>query len=311
MAARRHDAEEPQVPRVPDGAPDPAAGTGEPHGGTPSDEPDAEPDDAVARGERGDEANASGDGTGADGPTDGTDPATGEGGRRDGAERSHEPAGVDDAARTPEVGARERPGEPGSGGGASEPEATPAHPTDPTDPGDRAGDPDAGGAGTGPEPVTDEDAAWRELVARLEAMGPPADDADVRRPARRVLRRAERESDADAGPGADAGGEPGGRADAEPVGPRAWAPDAELEERENHFEPPDPGPVLGGDPLVTMAWVAAVGAPLLLVATVVLWQDAPAIVLRAAGVVFVIAVGILVWRMPHQRDDDAGPGAVV
>lgn len=93
--------------------------------------------------------------------------------------------------------------------------------------------------------------------------------------------------------------------------PRSWAPDPAVEEAENHFVPPDPGPVLGGDPLLTMAWSAVVGVPLLFMVVVVAWRDVPAIVLQLAGVAFLAGIGLLLWRMPRDRDHDAGPGAVV
>lgn len=93
--------------------------------------------------------------------------------------------------------------------------------------------------------------------------------------------------------------------------PRAWAPDPAVEEAETHFVPPDPGPVLGGDPLLTMAWAAVVGVPLLFMVVVIAWRDIPTIVLQIAGVAFVAGAGLLLWRMPRDRDDDAGPGAVV
>jgi len=77
------------------------------------------------------------------------------------------------------------------------------------------------------------------------------------------------------------------------------------------FVPPDPGPVLGGDPLLTMAWFAAAGVPLLLLVVVVAWRDAPATLVQAACVVFVIGVAVLVWRMPQRRDHGDDDGAVV
>ena len=98
---------------------------------------------------------------------------------------------------------------------------------------------------------------------------------------------------------------------ADPGDPRSWAPDPDVEEAGNHFVPPDPGPVLGGDPLLTMAWSVVVGVPLLMMLSVVVWRDVPTIVMQTAGVGFVVAVGLLLWRMPRDHEDDAGPGAVV
>lgn len=93
--------------------------------------------------------------------------------------------------------------------------------------------------------------------------------------------------------------------------PRAWEPDPEAEEAEEHFVPPDPGPVLGGDPLLTIAWSLVVGVPGLLVLAVIVWRSIPGIVLQVSFVAFLASVAVLVWRMPHDRDDDSGPGAVV
>ena len=81
---------------------------------------------------------------------------------------------------------------------------------------------------------------------------------------------------------------------------------------EEHFVPPDPGPVLGGDPLLTMAWCAAAGVPIFLLIVLVLWRDAPPALVQAAAALFVVGVGVLLWRMPHRRDpDDDDSGAVV
>ncbi|CAN5324176.1 hypothetical protein BH11ACT1_BH11ACT1_18310 [soil metagenome] len=82
---------------------------------------------------------------------------------------------------------------------------------------------------------------------------------------------------------------------------------------EEHFEPTDPGPVLGGDPLLTMAWFAAVGMPVFFFILLIAWRDAPTVLVEAAGVVFALGVAVLVWRMPnHRRDDsDDDHGAVV
>jgi hypothetical protein len=90
--------------------------------------------------------------------------------------------------------------------------------------------------------------------------------------------------------------------------------DAEAKvDAEEHFEPPDPGPVLGGDPLLTMAWFAAAGMPVFFFVLLVAWRDAPSALMQAAGVVFALGVAVLVWRMPNHRHDgpDHDHGAVV
>lgn len=184
-----------------------------------------------------------------------------------------------------------------------------------------------------PEPATadprepTDDERWAAIVADLtggdepigRADGPPGSPGPATSPAvtypvapgvpdPRVVRPARDDLDA-TGPG--------------PSGPpeltgRDWdgttqmdAADA-ADEVEEHFVAPDPGPVLGGDPLLTMAWFAAAGMPVLLLVVVVAWPTAPAALIQAAAVVFVLGVGLLLWRMPHRRDDaDDDTGAVV
>lgn len=162
-----------------------------------------------------------------------------------------------------------------------------------------------------PAPGGEQDAAWASIVAQLDDLRDLdlglGDDADpgTRRPA-----------------GDDAPGDEPARA-AGAAGPvvlsgRDWDGTAQYDEAEDavddheHFVPPDPGPVLGGDPLLTMAWVAVAAAPLLLLVVALGWRDAPTLLVRGALVVFVAAVGLLVWRMPHRRDpSDDDTGAVV
>jgi hypothetical protein len=142
------------------------------------------------------------------------------------------------------------------------------------------------------------EARWAEIVTHLDE----SDDDDVV--------PGEARSDRDVvvldpgGPDHPADAERGDPIEADP---RGWvAPDVD-----EHFEPPDPGPVLGGDPLLTMAWIAVVGPLVLLLVTVFAWRDIPSIALQVAAVSLLLGVGILVWRMPASRDEDDGPGAVV
>lgn len=180
-------------------------------------------------------------------------------------------------------------------------------------------------AGEPPEDP-DLDAQWQDIVARLGDLEPGADGSGPTRPS------------TGHGPGADPAPEdptprspreegqtPRRRKDDVPgphtvrppdpgvPGPRNWAPDPDVEEAEDHFVPPDPGPVLGGDPLLVMAWVAVLAAPLLVLVAVVAWPTMPTWLLEVAGVGFLAGVGLLLWRMPHRRepDDEDDNGAVV
>ena len=183
---------------------------------------------------------------------------------------------------------------------------------------------DTGDAPDRGDPTGDEIAErWAEIIADLGPLGVPDEHPATGEPA-----------DPDRPAAADAPDEPSGPGDrgagpavTYPVAPwvsarpaprelsgRDWSvpDDAERAEDEaDHFVPPEPGPVLGGDPLLTMAWLGAAGVPIGLLVALIVWRGAPTVLLQAAGVVFLLSCLLLVWRMPHGRDDDPGPGAVV
>ncbi len=158
---------------------------------------------------------------------------------------------------------------------------------------------------SGGEPPGDPefDARWQDIVARLGDLSVPVDG-----PSKDVA--------SDPAPG-----EPGQSDDTTPPDPsrtsdpslsdpRAWAPDPAFDEAEDHFEPPEPEPVLGGDPLLTLAWIVVLAVPVLTIISLVAAPQVPTFVLQGAGLAFLAALGLLLWRMPHDRDDD-DPGAVV
>jgi hypothetical protein len=156
----------------------------------------------------------------------------------------------------------------------------------------------------------DLDGSWAQIVAGLDDVDAAADEwADDGRtaspasgaPGGRVVRRARSEPAPDpAGP--------------EPTG-RDWDGTAQYDDAEaavddlEHFVPPDPGPVLGGDPLLTTAWALVVGALALFFVMLVVWTGPPGWLPPVTGAAFALGLGVLVWRMPHRRDgsdDDHG-----
>lgn len=159
----------------------------------------------------------------------------------------------------------------------------------------------------GPEEIA---ARWEQIVRDLSgpdglvARGPEG-GPDAARPPR---------SGASGLPGAEEDEDDGwGEALARPAGEpatdfRAWSPAEDPEEE--HFVPPDPGPI-GGDPMLSLSWAVLIVVPLFLAFAVAVWRSAPGTLLAAAGVAWLAALGALVWRMPHRAEDDDGPGAVV
>lgn len=104
-----------------------------------------------------------------------------------------------------------------------------------------------------------------------------------------------------------------------PPSGRGWDATEQIDDAERrvdeaeHFRPPDPGPVLGGDPLLTMAWLAVALMPVVWLVVLIFWRGAPSVVMQASVVTFVLGLVVLLWRMPHRRDTehDDSDGAVV
>jgi hypothetical protein len=171
---------------------------------------------------------------------------------------------------------------------------------------DDAVDPTPGGSDVPGGDVPDVEARWADIVADLSDVSAAAESAV-----------------ADAGTTPDSGSSgPRDLHDTFPVapwvqapGPRDWptTPEVEdLEDAESHFTPPDPEVGIGRDPLLTMAWSLVAGVPILLLVGMVVLRPFPTIVAQIGGGLFLAGLGVLLWRMPHRReDDDAGPGAVV
>jgi len=90
-----------------------------------------------------------------------------------------------------------------------------------------------------------------------------------------------------------------------PFGPRDW----DAPEVEDHFVPPTPPPVLSGEPLLVLAWIA-VAVGLIGLAVVVVFHIATSVMVpRGLALLAAVGVGVLLWRMPHRREDPDDSGA--
>ena len=160
----------------------------------------------------------------------------------------------------------------------------------------------------------DEDAAWRELVARFDA--PPAAEEPVPWP--------EREGDGATreGDGATREGDGATGVTVVPVSrlvrgakdPTGRELPAAVDDEEEHFVPPPPPPLPKLDPLAKGAWLALFGGPgYLVVATGAGWT-VPGFAAFCAVAAFVAGFAILVLRMNEPGPggpDDGDDGAVV
>ena len=191
---------------------------------------------------------------------------------------------------------------------------------------------------------SDEDAAWRELVARLEE--PAATTGPVPWPEREDVARPRPPDDrGQQGPGGSGQQGPGGSPGPDAPGafePGAFEPDviqgarperraahgtrahrirarkapapAVPEDDEGHFVPPAPPPLPKLDPVAKGAWAALFGGPgYLVVATAAGWS-VPGIAAFCAVAAFVTGFAILVLRMNDPGPggpDDGDDGAVV
>src|SRR4051794_31373019 len=160
----------------------------------------------------------------------------------------------------------------------------------PDDPDDVPRPEDAGAAAEHPP---SEDERWAAIVAQLGDLGadidldapaaadPPPADAASPRPAVTY-------------PVAPGVADPRGPGSSPPSG-RDWQGSDQFDDAESavddleHFVPPDPGPVMGGDPLLTLGWLGAAGIPVALLLTLVLWPDVPTRWLQIAAFLWMVA----------------------
>ena len=90
---------------------------------------------------------------------------------------------------------------------------------------------------------------------------------------------------------------------APPRGPRDYDEPEELES-EGEFVPPEPPPLGSGEPLVVLAWLGAIGGPLLLLVFAMFWRGAPLALVLGVIALFAASAGYLLFRLPSHHDDD-------
>lgn len=93
-------------------------------------------------------------------------------------------------------------------------------------------------------------------------------------------------------------------------GPRDYEMPEEDDEDQGYI-PPEPPPIGATDPLPTLAWLMALGGPILTVLLLIFWTTAP-------GWLYLSAVGaslagwlVLFWRMPKGRSDSGDDNGAV
>ncbi|WP_372711305.1 hypothetical protein [Arthrobacter rhombi] len=135
-----------------------------------------------------------------------------------------------------------------------------------------------------------DEAAWQDLVSRLEDVG----DGIEAEPA--------------AGEPPAAAPPDGPAPDPAPLMPAGGPRDYSIiEEPEEDWAPEDPPALGSGNPVTVLAWACAAGAPVVLLLVAILWRSAPMTVWVGLCVVFVAAAGYLAFRLPrHRTDGDDG-----
>lgn len=173
----------------------------------------------------------------------------------------------------------------------------------------------------------DDDAAWADLVARLEQMDPGTQESGTQEPGTE-----EPGAEAPAGsqkPPREPSAEQRAQNKAadledffaaqpffptamdEPSGPRDWSPGEEADNEDTDYVPEEPPSVFSGRPDRVLAWIVVAGLPLLMLVCVIFKVALPSF----AWWVFIAAeLGALLylgWTLPRHRRDPWDDGARV
>lgn len=90
-------------------------------------------------------------------------------------------------------------------------------------------------------------------------------------------------------------------------GPRDYI----VDEDDEQFTPPDPGPVASSDPFLTLGWFLLAGGLIIILLSLMVWPSAPRLFHIGCVAAVLIGGAILTWRMPRHKRDDDDLGAVV
>ncbi len=210
-------------------------------------------------------------------------------------------------------------------GGTQDPGAAPEEPTDANDPVDgtvdgTSGGPEAGpdaaphagpDAGSAPAGPPDDDAAWASIVANfgdratLDEPGPTRPPGSEQHPAGTDPARLRRLFEPFDRPAPRAGevGDPT---------PRPGDPDADLAKAPDApFVPPPPPPMPPTTADRRAAWAGVIGAPAVLLVSLLLGLALPTFVALALVAAFIAGFVYLVWKMPREPRDPYDDGARV
>lgn len=87
------------------------------------------------------------------------------------------------------------------------------------------------------------------------------------------------------------------------AGPRDYSPPEE-DEADFAFVPAEPASLATVEPAIALGWVGAVGAPIMLLLATIFWRNLPAAAIIGLVLIFVVAAGYLIYRLPGHRDHD-------
>lgn len=146
----------------------------------------------------------------------------------------------------------------------------------------------------------DEDQIFAEIIASFDR---PAATGETPWPAEENIDDAADETDEKEPPG-DSSGEL-------TLTARVVKPATDDDDEDDHYIPPPPPPLPKPDATTRLAWIALLGGPVYLVASVFLSWDVPSWAAFAAVAAFIGGFVALVLRMGDEPPDDDDNGAVV